>query len=199
MAKKTTAKTTAKLERIYNIPLRSSFRNTAKHKKTPKAVRAVKIFLEKHMKAEKVLLGGHLNEAMWLKGIKNPPHHVKVKAVLEDGVVKAELEGKNFKGAAAIEKKKEAPTSMKEKLAEKLGVDDASLEKAEKEEAKAKGAEEKKEAPKATPKVAPTAPKPAAAKPVVKPAEKPKVEAKKPEVKAPVAKPAEVKPAPKKE
>ena len=50
MAKKKEAK--PKLERSYNIPLRKRFRNKAKHKKTPAAVRGVKEFLTKHMKTQ---------------------------------------------------------------------------------------------------------------------------------------------------
>jgi|GEM_PF-377932 len=121
MAKKKESQ--VKLERSYNIPLRKSFVNAAKHKRTPKAVRAVREFLAKHMKAEstKVRLGLHLNEYLWKHGIKNPPHHVKVWAVKEDDVVKAELEGFEFKEAVRAEKKKE-PETMKEKLAAKLGV-----------------------------------------------------------------------------
>lgn len=123
MARKKEAK--PKLERSYNIPLRKSFRHTAKHKKTPKAVRAIKIFLAKHMKAEpdKIKLGMHLNEHAWKHGIKNPPHHVKVHVVKDDDGVKAELEGFEFKGAVKSEKKKE-PTTMKDKLASKLGIKD---------------------------------------------------------------------------
>jgi len=113
---------TKNLERDYNIPLRKSFRSTAKHKKTPRAVRTVKAFLVKHMKTEKVLLGMHLNDYLWKHGIKNPPHHVKVHVVKDGDVAKAELEGKTFKGAVKSEKKKEAATSMKDKLAEKLGA-----------------------------------------------------------------------------
>jgi len=123
MAKKKEPK--VKLERSYNIPLRKSFRHTPKYKKTPKAVRAVRLFLEKHMKAEpdKIRLGMHLNEHLWKHGIKNPPHHVKVRALKEDNVINAELEGFEFKEAVKAEKKKKKePVTMKEKLAAKLGV-----------------------------------------------------------------------------
>jgi large subunit ribosomal protein L31e len=131
-----------KLERSYNVPLRKSFRETAKHKKTPRAVRVLREFLKKHMKAEEVKLGMHLNEHMWKHGIKNPPHHVKVHAIKEDDVVKAELEGFEYKEAVKSEKKKE-PTTMKDKLVEKLGGKEEKEEPA-KEEKEEKKAEEKK-------------------------------------------------------
>ncbi|MBN2459495.1 50S ribosomal protein L31e [Candidatus Woesearchaeota archaeon] len=127
-----------KLERSYNIPLRKSFRLMAKHKKTPRAVRAVKEFLAKHMKSDDIQLGMHLNEYLWKHGIRNPPHHVKVHVIKEDDVVKAELEGFEFKGAVKAEPKKKEPTTMKEKLAKKMGIEDVAEEQAEEKQAEAK-------------------------------------------------------------
>ncbi|MBN2053254.1 60S ribosomal protein L31 [Candidatus Woesearchaeota archaeon] len=136
-----------KLERSYNVPLRKSFREIVKHKKTPRAVRALKDFLQKHMKCEDVKLGMHLNEYMWKHGIKNPPHHVKVHAVKEDNVVKAELEGFDFKEAVKAIAKKKEPETMKDKLAAKLGVKEELVKGEEKEEKKEEAkAEEKTEA-----------------------------------------------------
>jgi large subunit ribosomal protein L31e len=122
MAKK---ETKVKLERSYNIPIRKKTRETAKYKKTPRAIRVVRQFLQKHMKAEEVKLGPQLNLFMWKHGIKNPPHHVKVHAIKEDDVVRAELEGYEYKEAVKSEaKKKKGPETMKEKLEKKLGVKD---------------------------------------------------------------------------
>ncbi len=87
------AKTTEKtLERTYNVPLRKEYMKAPRWNRTKKAVIALRQFLAKHMKSEKVLLSKELNEEMWKHGIQNPPHHVKVNAVKDDkGVVKAEL------------------------------------------------------------------------------------------------------------
>ena len=44
------------------------------------------------MKSENVKLSKELNEAVWKHGIRNPPHHVKVKVTKDDkGVVNADL------------------------------------------------------------------------------------------------------------
>jgi len=177
MAKKKEVK--EKLERTYNVPLRKKFRQTAKHKKTPKAVRTIRKFLKKHMKAEKIRLGMHLNEHMWKHGIKNPPHHVRIHAIKEDDVVKAELEGFKFKEAVKAEKKKKEPKTMKDKLSAKLGVKDEPVKPEKKEEKKI---EEKKEEKKVeTPKTESLGAKD---KSLSKPAE-PKKEEKKPEKTAP--------------
>ena len=60
----------------------------------------------------------------------------------EDDVVKAELEGYEYKEAVKSEKKSKEPTTMKEKLEKKLGVKDVPDEEPEKEE---KAETEKKE------------------------------------------------------
>ena len=44
-------------ERTYNIPLRKGFINTARHKKTKKAVSTLKEFLQKHLKSDKIKIG----------------------------------------------------------------------------------------------------------------------------------------------
>ena len=98
----------ADLERQYNVPLRKGFRRTPKYKKAKKAVATLKLFLNKHMKSDKVLIGKNLNEKIWERGIKNPPHHIKVTAIKDgEGVVKAELEGFKYEVPKPKEEKSE--------------------------------------------------------------------------------------------
>lgn len=85
-----------KVEREYIIPLREKCRPVPRYKKTNKAVKTVKEFLARHMKVEnrdlnKIKLDIHLNEFLWGRGIKNPPHKVKVKAIKDGENVQAEL------------------------------------------------------------------------------------------------------------
>ena|SRR3990170_3513988 len=89
-------KKTDKLEREYMIPLRSQVDKVARYKRANKAIKTIKEFLAKHMKVEdrdlnKVRIDRYLNEFMWSRGIRNPPRKIKVKAVKEDGIVRAEL------------------------------------------------------------------------------------------------------------
>ncbi len=114
------AKTSEKsLERIYNVPLRKEYMKAPRWNRTKKAVTALRQFLAKHMKSEEVQLSIELNEAMWKHGIKNPPHHVKVKAVKDDkGVVKADLFGAE-KPASKKKDKTEAKADKKEVKAKK--------------------------------------------------------------------------------
>lgn len=107
------------IERTYNVPLRSGFRETAIQKKTKKAVATLKIFLAKHMKVpiDNVYIGMKLNNHLWNHGIKNPPHHVKVSVVKEDdNIVKAELFGHKY---AHKKKDTDKPDEKKNKSDEK--------------------------------------------------------------------------------
>ena len=104
-------------ERTYTIPLRKEFQKAPIYKRTKKAVAALRQFLQKHMKSEDVKLGRKLNEALWQRGITNPPHKVKVTATKnEKGEVHAELFGVIEKKEARKEIKK-AEKKAKEKSA----------------------------------------------------------------------------------
>jgi len=94
MAKETKPRT--ELEREYVIPLRKKYQHVVRYKKTPKAVKAVKEFLARHMKIrdrdlKKIKLDKYLNEYLWFRGIKKPPIKVKVKAIKEGNIVRVEL------------------------------------------------------------------------------------------------------------
>ena len=75
-----------KIEREYVIPLREKVRVVPRYKKTPKAVKTIKEFLARHMRVKdrdlkKIKIDKHLNELLWRRGIKNPPHKIKVRAI----------------------------------------------------------------------------------------------------------------------
>ena len=75
-------------ERIYTIPLRREFRKAPIYRRTKRALREVKEFLAKHMKAEEVKIGKYLNLELWKHGRKNPPSRIKIKAVRETVKIK---------------------------------------------------------------------------------------------------------------
>ncbi len=119
-----TKKSTVKLERTYNIPLRKEYLKVANWKRTKKAVKAAKEFLARHMKAadiKDVKLSKEVNEKIWQHGIKNPPHHIKVNVSKDDkGVVRAELFGAVEKEAKAAKKSKAEKPETTAKIEEKL-------------------------------------------------------------------------------
>ena len=137
----------ADLERTYTVPLRKGFVESARHRRTKKAISVLKIFLKKHFKADDVKLGEKLNEKMWEKGKQNPPCKVVVTGVKDsENVVRAELKGFKFVDKRKKEEVKEE--GIKARLAEKLGVKPGK-KKAGKEEEDKKGGGEKKEEVKA--------------------------------------------------
>jgi len=117
--------------KVYVIPLREKCRVVPRYKKTNKAIKSVKEFLARHMKVRdrdlnKVRLDSYLNEFLWARGIKNPPHKVKVRAIKEGDLVRVEL------------------VDFPKKLANKKAQAEK-LDKAAKDVVKKKKAEEKKE------------------------------------------------------
>ena len=126
-------------EKIFTIPLRKAYKK-ASDKRVPYAARLVRDFVKKHTKAETVKMGAKLNEALWARGIRKPPHSVRVKTVKDEETVKAELVGFEYK-EFKIQAKKERK-GAKEKLMERLGP--KALKK-EEEEKKIEGKETKEE------------------------------------------------------
>lgn len=147
------------IERTYNVPLRTGFRNTTRYKKTKKAVTTLREFLAKHMKSDKILIGRNLNKFLWKHGIKNPPHHVKVTVIKEDdGTVKAELLGFKYEHLTkaekdkAAEKKEKAEKKKEEKKDTKKDTETKKEDIVETNEESAAETETTEKKPKATPK-----------------------------------------------
>ena len=78
------------MERIYTIPLRD-VKRVPRTKRSPKAMRYIREFIEKHMKAEDVIIDQSVNEKIWERGIEKIPTKIKVKAVKEDETVEVTL------------------------------------------------------------------------------------------------------------
>lgn len=74
-------------ERVYTIPLRRAWVVPCT-KRTPKAVKLVRNFILRHMKAESIVISNDLNEELWSRGIQKPPRRIRVKAEKDkEGVV----------------------------------------------------------------------------------------------------------------
>lgn len=108
----------AELERIYTIPLRKQVQKSPEYKRAKKAMNTVKAFLSKHMKSDDIKIGQIINRELWKRGIKNPPHKIKVTAAKDDkGIVRAELFGHKYVEKKKIEKvEKSKLEQLKEKM-----------------------------------------------------------------------------------
>jgi large subunit ribosomal protein L31e len=132
-----------KVERIYTIPLGDAY-DAVRNKRAPKAVKILREYLTRHMKAEQVLLSEALNKYIWERSIQKPPRKVKVRVIKEDATARAYL----------ADEKIEEPKKEAEKKEEKPKEAPKAEEKASpaKETPKTEAPkEEKKEAPKKEP------------------------------------------------
>jgi len=71
----------AELKREYVVPLRRKTSTAPKWRRTKKAMSVLKDFIKKHMKTDNVIICSELNEAIWSRGIKNPPGKVSIVAL----------------------------------------------------------------------------------------------------------------------
>lgn len=131
------------LERVYNVPLRKKYQRAPKWKRTNRAVKAVREFVLRHMKAEDVKIGKYVNLELWKHGGKNPPHHIKINCKKdEDGIVTVELIGAPEEKLEEKEKAKKEGEEIEIKVKDALGGEEGKIEILEKKE---EGKEEKKE------------------------------------------------------
>jgi large subunit ribosomal protein L31e len=68
-------------EKFYTISLRHVWVVTPRGKRAPRAVRDVRAFVSRHMKAEEVAISNEINSAIWSRGINKPPRKITVRAV----------------------------------------------------------------------------------------------------------------------
>ena len=71
------------MERVYIIPLRDA-KKAPLTKRSPRATRFVREFIQKHMKSDDVQIDASVNEKIWERGIQKIPPKIKVKATKED-------------------------------------------------------------------------------------------------------------------
>ena len=137
-----------KLEREYVIPLRKAWLKVPLYERTGKAIKAIKIFLAKHMKVKdrdvnKVKIDVYLNNELWFKGRTNTPAKIKVRAVKENGIVTVNfvelpesvkfLKAKHEKLQKALEAKQPKQEVKTEKKEEKTEAKTEDQKKDEKE------------------------------------------------------------------
>jgi large subunit ribosomal protein L31e len=95
-----------KTERLYTIPLSKAYDYT-RTKRTPRAVKLLREFIAKHMKAKNldIILSNALNSYLWQHSIQRPPRKVKVRAIKEETGVKVFLPDEKVEEKKSEEKK----------------------------------------------------------------------------------------------
>jgi len=75
-------------ERIYVVPLWIKLRKMRGLHRAKKVVKFLREWVSRHMKSENVKISTEVNEAIWARGIRNPPRRIKVRVVrTKDDVV----------------------------------------------------------------------------------------------------------------
>ncbi|MGA3404435.1 MAG: 50S ribosomal protein L31e [Candidatus Bathyarchaeia archaeon] len=68
-------------EKIYTIPIGRLGYATDRGHRSPKAVRDVRAYVARHMRADEVSISNEINQAIWKRGINKPPRKITVRAV----------------------------------------------------------------------------------------------------------------------
>lgn len=65
-------------ERIYTVPLGRAW-VVPRYRRAEKAITVLRKFVQRHMKPELVVIDPSVNEAIWKRGITNPPRKIRVR------------------------------------------------------------------------------------------------------------------------
>jgi len=79
------------LTRVYQVPLRDAFL-APRYRRAKVAIRLIREFATRHMKATEVKIEEEVNQTVWERGIKSPPRRIKLEMERdEDGIVSIRL------------------------------------------------------------------------------------------------------------
>jgi large subunit ribosomal protein L31e len=79
------------LTRVYVVPLRAAF-EAPPYRRAKVAVRLIREFTVRHMKASEIKIKKDVNEQIWARGIKKPPRRIRLEMERdEDGLVSVSL------------------------------------------------------------------------------------------------------------
>jgi large subunit ribosomal protein L31e len=67
-------------ERIYTVPLRKAYWTGSRLRRSNRAVRILREFVERHMKPEELLIQPEVNDRIWSRGIQKPPRRIRIRA-----------------------------------------------------------------------------------------------------------------------
>ena len=67
-------------ERIYTVPLRRAYWTGSRLRRSNRAVRILRKFVERHMKPEEIVILAEVNEKIWSRGIQKPPRRIRIRA-----------------------------------------------------------------------------------------------------------------------
>ena len=108
----------ANLERIYTIPMAKAY-DYIRTKRARRAIKVIREFALRHMKAEDAKISEGVNAAIFRNGMQKPPRRIKVRIVKgEDAVAKVWLIGEEEKIKEDAKKKDDAKKAAEKKVEE---------------------------------------------------------------------------------
>lgn len=79
------------ITRVYTVPLRRAF-EAPRYRRAKVAIRLIKDFAVRHMKARDIKIEEAVNKVIWSRGIRSPPRRMKLEMERdEDGIVSIRL------------------------------------------------------------------------------------------------------------
>ncbi|HDJ21593.1 MAG TPA: 50S ribosomal protein L31e [Candidatus Bathyarchaeota archaeon] len=83
----------SEVTRYYTVPLGRAW-VAPRYRRAEKAVQVLRQFTKRHMKPSRIVIDPQVSEAIWARGIRNPPRKIRVKMTRDnEGVVTVELAG----------------------------------------------------------------------------------------------------------
>lgn len=80
------------VEKIITLNIRREVLKKPYWNRSAEALGVLRKYLEKHVKAKKIVIDSKMNEKIWQRGIKKPLMRIRVKvSTAEDGVAKVTL------------------------------------------------------------------------------------------------------------
>ncbi len=68
-------------ERIYTIPFYPKLAYSKRVKRASRAIRILREFVQRHMKATNIIIAPEVNERIWFKGREKPPRRIRVRCL----------------------------------------------------------------------------------------------------------------------
>ena len=68
-------------ERIYTVPFFPKLAYSKRKKRAPRAIKILREFVKRHMKATNVIIATDVNEKIWSRSREKPPRRIRVRCL----------------------------------------------------------------------------------------------------------------------
>ena len=68
-------------ERIYTVPFYPKLAYSKRMKRAPRAIKILREFVQRHMKASNIMIAPEVNERIWSRSREKPPRRIRVRCL----------------------------------------------------------------------------------------------------------------------